>query len=121
VALGPRAEDPPLPLVSVAAANAVNQFGTVGDRAYGLSIDAMFTPYGSAFDADALKVLQEAFDQAWAEVIAVSGVSLDEQSTRDRIALRIVKAWRDEGERDLDRLKAYALDGFNSSPANRPM
>ena len=72
-----------------------------------------FTPYQSSFDPETLRVLQEAFDSAWSEVAAVPGVTLDEQSARNTIARRIVDAWREKGERDPDRLKSYALEGFS--------
>jgi hypothetical protein len=71
-----------------------------------------FTPYQSSFDPETLQALQEAFDKAWSEAVAVPGVSLDEKSARNMIARRIVDAWREKGERDPERLKAYALEGF---------
>ena len=72
-----------------------------------------FTPYQSNFDPATLQTLQEAFDRAWSEIAASPDVMTDEQSARDMIAKRIVVAWRDHGERDPERLKAYALEGFN--------
>jgi len=71
-----------------------------------------FTPYQSSFDLDTLQILQNAFDQAWAEVAASPGVSGDEQAARNRIANRIVTAWRDQGERDPEQLKRHAVEGL---------
>jgi hypothetical protein len=71
-----------------------------------------FTPYKSAFDADTLQVLQEAYDMALADVLASADGSVDEQRVRNMLARRIIDAWRDKGERDPDRLKAYVLEGF---------
>jgi hypothetical protein len=45
-----------------------------------------FTPYQSSFDLDTLIILQNAFDQAWAEVAASPGVSVDEEAARTMIA-----------------------------------
>jgi ATPase subunit of ABC transporter with duplicated ATPase domains len=68
-----------------------------------------FTLYKSSFDPETLRALQEAFDKAWSETVAVSH---DEKSARNMLARRIIDAWRDKGERDPERLKAYALEGF---------
>ena len=72
-----------------------------------------FTPYQSSFDPETLRTLQEAFDMAWSDAVAVPGVSHDEKSARNMLARRIIDAWRDKGERDPERLKAYALEGFS--------
>jgi len=72
-----------------------------------------FTPYKSSFDSETLRALQEAFDKAWSETVAVPCVSHDEKSARNMLARRIIDAWRDKGELDPDRLKAYALEGFS--------
>ena len=71
-----------------------------------------FTPYKSSFDPETLQVLQEAFDMAMADVLASQAGSIDEQQARDVIAKRIVTAAQEIGERDPERLKAYALEGF---------
>ncbi|MEX2480208.1 MAG: hypothetical protein WD928_05040 [Gammaproteobacteria bacterium] len=71
-----------------------------------------FAPYQSSFNSDSLRILQEAFDQAWAEVAASPSVTLDEQAARNMIANRIVHAWRDQGERDPERLKQHAVEGL---------
>jgi hypothetical protein len=71
-----------------------------------------FTPYKSSFDPETLQVLQEAFDMAMADVLASQAGSIDEQQARDVIAKRIVNAAQERGERDPNRLKVYALQGF---------
>lgn len=71
-----------------------------------------FTQYKSSFDPETLQVLQSAFDMAWSEVAASPSVDIDEQSARNMIARRIVDAWRDQGERDPERLKRYAVEGI---------
>jgi hypothetical protein len=72
-----------------------------------------FKPYKSSFDPETLQALQDAFDMALAEVLASPEGSINEQQARDAIATRIVAAARESGERDPDRLKAYALVNFN--------
>lgn len=74
----------------------------------------MFKSHTVTFDPETLQALQEAFDQALAEACNSRDGRVDEQSVRDMLALRIVTAARDHGERDPDRLKAYALQGFES-------
>jgi hypothetical protein len=73
-----------------------------------------FRPYQSTFDPETLQVLQDAFDEALAEVLASPNGSVDEQQARDLIAKRIVEAARDQGERDPQRLKQHALKGFEN-------
>lgn len=68
-----------------------------------------FGPFQSNFDAETLGIFEEAFDLAWSEVAATSGVMADQQTARNLIARRIVVAWRDHGERDPQRLKSYAI------------
>lgn len=79
--------------------------------------DAMpFAPYRASFDPETLQVLQTAFDMAWHEVGASPGVAVDQQAARNLIARRIVNAWRDQGERDPERLKRYAIEGMGPTP-----
>jgi hypothetical protein len=75
-----------------------------------------FTPYKSVIDPETLKALQEAFDQALAEVLASPDGSVDEQQARDVIAKRIVEVAQEQGERDPVRLKRHALQGFVAQP-----
>jgi hypothetical protein len=74
----------------------------------------MFAHSKAEFDPDALRVLQEAFDMAWAEVATLPIVGTDGQGARDLLAKRIVAAAREDGERDPERLKAYALQAFET-------
>ena len=62
-----------------------------------------------------MSVLQDAFDGAWSELRnrGLDGPD-DEQSARDLIAKRIVKA-AFEGERDPLRLSRYALKAFSTA------
>jgi hypothetical protein len=69
-----------------------------------------FTPYKSVLSPYDLAAAQQAFDLAWAEVETVEGY--DMQLARDLLAKRIIEAIQEHGERDPDRLKAYALEGF---------
>ena len=69
-----------------------------------------FTPYKSSLDPKALAAAQEAFDLAWLEIEAVPD-GYDMQLTRKLLAKRIVVAAL-QGERDPERLKAYALEGI---------
>jgi hypothetical protein len=71
-----------------------------------------FTPYKSAFSPETLQSLQQAFDQALAEVLASPDGSVDEQQARNVIAKRIMECALEHGECDPERLKAYALEGF---------
>jgi hypothetical protein len=66
-----------------------------------------FTPYKSSLDPHALAVAQEAFNMGLAEIEA-AGDGYDLQLARDILAKLIDQAAL-EGERDPDRLKAYAL------------
>ena len=72
------------------------------------------TTLGSVFDHAALRVLQEAFDMAWTEAVTLPFVRTDEQGARDFIAERIVRAARMTDERDPERLKAFALQAFET-------
>jgi hypothetical protein len=73
-----------------------------------------FAPYKSDFDADTLRVLHEAFDMACLAILDLPEVHMDEQMARDLIAMRIVAAARDKGERDPEQLKRYALQAFEA-------
>jgi hypothetical protein len=61
------------------------------------------------FDPDTLKVLETAHDQACLWLTEKDGFDADEES-RIALALRIVGC-AERGERDLGRLRAYALAG----------
>lgn len=73
-----------------------------------------FTPYTSDFDADTLRVLRAAYDQACLELLDLPEVHCDEQMARDLIAQRIVAAAHEHDERDVDRLVRYALEAFET-------
>jgi hypothetical protein len=53
--------------------------------------------YKSAFDPEALRVLQEVFDLAVVE-LASQGISIDDRLARSLIARQIFEAARDRGE-----------------------
>lgn len=72
-----------------------------------------FTPYKSSLDPQAMHAALDAFELAWAEVIALPD-GYDTTTTRDQLAKRIIKAAIENGEREPERLKAYALEGFRS-------
>ena len=71
-----------------------------------------FTPYKSSLDPEALHAALEAFELAWAEIMAVPD-AYDTDLARNVLARRIIEAAMENGERDPERLKAYALKGFN--------
>ena len=68
----------------------------------------------SVFDPAALDALQEAFEDAWSEVLSDPIIRTNEQTVRDLIARRIMDAAVDQGIRDPVRIKAYALRVFKS-------
>ena len=70
-----------------------------------------FTPYRSNLDPETLMIAQEAFAKAWEEVLAVPG-GYDLDLARNLLAKRIMECALEHGERDPERLKAYALEGF---------
>ena len=70
-----------------------------------------FTPYKTNLDPDALAAAYEAFDLGWPAIEATE-VGYDMQLARNLLAERIVEAAM-LGERDPERLKTYALDGFS--------
>lgn len=65
--------------------------------------------YRSSLDPETLAAAQDAFDLAWPEIEAAGGHDL--QLARNLLARLIVEAAM-EGERDPERLKNYALEGF---------
>lgn len=77
----------------------------------------MITAYASNFEPEALQTVQEAFDAAWSEVAASPGVMVDQEAARKMIANRIIHAWRDQGERSLEGLKDYAIQGLRAEPS----
>ncbi len=70
----------------------------------------LFTPYKPHVGPHELEAAQAAFDMAWAELSWPDDV--DDQTVRDRLAKRIIDGVVENGERDPERLKAYALAGF---------
>jgi hypothetical protein len=70
-----------------------------------------FTTHKNALDPHDLAAAQEAFDAAWAMIEAMQG-GYDLQLARNLIAKRIVACIAENGDRDPERLKAYALEGF---------
>jgi hypothetical protein len=69
-----------------------------------------FTPYKSILDPEALAAAQNAFDMGWAEIEA-AGDGYDMQLARNLLAKLIIEAIQ-TGERDPERLKTCALEGF---------
>ena len=69
------------------------------------------TPYKSSLDPEALMAAQEAFARAWDEILAEPG-DYDQDAARNLLAKRIMECALEHGERDPDKLKACALDGF---------
>lgn len=65
-----------------------------------------FTPYKANLAPDALDDAQAAFDQAWTAISLPH--DMDEQTARNLIARRIMDAI-ESGEREPERLTAYAL------------
>lgn len=74
----------------------------------------MSTPpnHNDSLDPEAMHAALEAYELAWAEVMARPD-GYDAPAARDLLAKRIIKAATENGERDPDRLKAYALEGFD--------
>jgi hypothetical protein len=72
-----------------------------------------FGGYMSDLDSHALRVLTDAFDQAWAELAARESTRMvDEPTTRDALGRRIIAAAINEGAKDSQKLKRMALEGF---------
>lgn len=59
---------------------------------------------GASFDPETTRLMGLAYEKAT--------VGLDEISDREIVAMRVIEAAR-SGERELDNLVAYALDGLN--------
>jgi hypothetical protein len=57
-----------------------------------------------------VKAIQHAFDMACQESRAARVVSIDRRGTRNKLAVQIIAAAIEAGERDPERLKAYALE-----------
>lgn len=72
----------------------------------------MFTPYKANLDPATMGAALEAFELAWAEIMARPD-GYDVPMARDLLAKRIIEAALENGERDPERLKDYALDGFS--------
>ena len=70
-----------------------------------------FTAYKSSLDPEAMHAALEAFELAWAEIMTVPD-AYDTDLARNVLARRIMEAAMEKGERDPERLKAYALEGF---------
>jgi hypothetical protein len=62
--------------------------------------------HGAAFDAETTQLLGSAYDKAV--------LGFDDVFQREIIAMRIIEAAR-RGERDIDRLVAYALAGLDGA------
>lgn len=67
----------------------------------------------SEIDPTTLSAALEAFYAAWTEIES-AGVLGDRDAAHNILTRRIVEAAVERGEREPDRLKAYALEGFNS-------
>jgi hypothetical protein len=72
------------------------------------------SPYaGKVYDNDALQILQQAMNMSWRELRASGdwdAYGRNHSAARDRLAERILRLAAC-GERNPDRLKAYALAG----------
>jgi hypothetical protein len=65
----------------------------------------------TSFDPETLKILTEAFDEAWPTIASRSHGYLNMQRKRDALASIIVKL-ANNGERDVEALKTTALQAF---------
>jgi hypothetical protein len=72
----------------------------------------MVIPYENSLDPEVMHAALEAFELAWAAIPAVPD-AYDTNLARDLLSKRIIKAALENGERDPDRLKSYALEVFN--------
>lgn len=74
------------------------------------------TPLDSctSYDPATLKFLTRAFDEAWPSVARGNGGYLSMQAKRERLASIVMELAKD-GMRDLEMLKAAALEKFNHS------
>lgn len=66
----------------------------------------------NSLDPEAMHAALEAFELAWASITALPDF-YDPNLARDALSKRIIKAAVENGERGPNRLKAYALAGFN--------
>ena len=66
-----------------------------------------FSSYRDNFDAETLAILQAAFDEAWA-VLMASGTTFDQEAARTALADSIM-IFASEGETDPKALKRLAL------------
>jgi hypothetical protein len=66
-----------------------------------------FSSYRDNFDAETLAILQAAFDEAWA-VLMASGTTFDQEAARTALADSIMM-FASEGETDPKKLKQLAL------------
>jgi hypothetical protein len=69
------------------------------------------TSYASVLDPETMRIAQKAYDLAWAEISQVNGYDL--QLAQNLLARRILEGIQKHGERDPERLKAYALERFD--------
>jgi hypothetical protein len=68
------------------------------------------SPSQNASAINILKAIQDAFDMACQESRAARVVSIDRRGTRNKLAVQIISAAIEGGERDPVQLKAYALE-----------
>jgi hypothetical protein len=73
-----------------------------------------------SFDPETLKILTQAFDEAWPSVASRRCGYLSIQVMRDRLASIVLELGK-EGERDVETLKSQALERFNQKPELEPM
>jgi hypothetical protein len=68
----------------------------------------------TSYDPETLRVLTDAFDEAWMDVQAMLGKKLlDANALRSALAKRIIAA-ADNGERDPTRLRLIALRAIDA-------
>ena len=70
------------------------------------------TSYATVLDPETMRAAQKAYDLAWAEISQANGYDL--QLAQNLLARRIFEGIQKQDERDPERLKAYALDGFKT-------
>jgi hypothetical protein len=68
----------------------------------------MVTLQTTSLDPEVMNAALDAFEMAWAAVIAVPD-ACETNLARELLSKGIIKAALENGERDSDRLKAYAL------------
>ena len=75
---------------------------------------------GASFGPDAVKVIGEAFDQAWAQIEGNFGRdSSDTERARYRLACAVLSV-ASENSRNVSELKKAALEAMASGYRNRP-